>query len=110
MRCADSKSWRSTCSSRRRQQRSTRLARRSAPSRLPFWRAGAPRAPGEHLGGVSPARLGEGAGVNLQRRFVVAEAALVLAQDLRAHLDVDLGLEQGVLAAVVEELVEVVLW
>src|SRR5438477_293563 len=55
---------------------------------------------GEHLVGVLRARLVEGAGVHLQRRFRVAESPLVFAQDLRADLDVDLGLEQRVLAAV----------
>src|SRR5687768_11802654 len=63
----------------------------------------------EHLGRVLRSRLVEGAGVHLQRGLGVAEPALILAQNLRADLDVDLGLEQSVLAAVVEQLLLVVL-
>src|SRR5689334_2668579 len=68
-----------------------------------------PRALGEHLVGVLPARLVERAGVHLQRRFGVVAAPLVFAQDLRADLDVHFRLEQRFLAAEVCELVEVVL-
>src|SRR5688572_9772644 len=63
----------------------------------------------EHLGRVLRSRLVEGARVHLQRGLGVAETALILAQDLRADLDIDLGLEQSVLAAVVEQLLLVVL-
>src|SRR5437773_10665874 len=64
---------------------------------------------GEHLVRVLRARLVESAGVHLQRGLRVAEAPLVLAQDLGADLDVDLGHEQHVLAAMVYQFVEVVL-
>jgi hypothetical protein len=63
----------------------------------------------EHLGGVSGRRLVEGAGVLLQRRLLVAQAPVVLAQDLSADVDVDLRVEERLLSAVVEELLQVVL-
>src|SRR3954470_22254479 len=66
------------------------------------------RALREHLVRVLRGGLVERAGIGLERRLGVAEAALVLAQDLRADEDVDLRLEQRGLAAVVDQLVEVV--
>src|SRR5258708_17116970 len=63
---------------------------------------------GKYLVGVLGARLVEGTGVHLQRGLGVAEAPLVLAQDLRADLDVDLWLQQRALAAVVHQLLEVI--
>src|SRR3989441_3563577 len=62
---------------------------------------------GEHLRRVLRRRLVVGAGVHLQRRLGVAEAAQVLAQDPGADHDVDLGLEHRVLAAMVAPPVEV---
>src|SRR5262245_56805947 len=54
----------------------------------------------EHLGRVARGRLVEGAGVALQGRFLILQAPVVVAQDLRADVDVDLGVEQSLLAAV----------
>src|SRR5215210_4276094 len=61
----------------------------------------------EHLGRVARGGLVEGAAVHLQRGLLVAEAAVVLAEDLRADVDVHLGVEERFLAAVVEQLLEV---
>src|SRR4051812_5225383 len=65
---------------------------------------------GEHLVGVLGSRLIERAGVHLQRRLDVSEAALVFPQDLRSHGNVHLGIEQCMLPAVVEQLLEMELW
>src|SRR5688572_22009380 len=59
---------------------------------------------GEYLGRVLGGRLVERARVHLQGGLGVAEALHVLAQDLGADQDVDLGLEQRHLPAMVGEL------
>src|SRR5688500_17460727 len=64
---------------------------------------------GEHLVRVLRGGIVERAGVHLQRGLQVAETPVILPQDLGANQDVDLGLEQGLLAAVVGELLRVVL-
>src|SRR5258708_8699978 len=68
-----------------------------------------PRFLGEHLVGVLRGRLVERAAVHLQRGLGVAQAALILAQDLAADHYVDVPVEQRLLPAVVRQLLEAIL-
>src|SRR5882672_3075212 len=62
-----------------------------------------PRFLREHLVCVLRGRLVERAAVHLQRGLGVAQAALILAQDLAADHYVDVRVEQRLLAAVVRQ-------
>src|SRR5688572_29197309 len=64
---------------------------------------------GEHLVRVARRRLVQRAVIDLERGLGIAEAAQVLPQDLGPDQDVDLRLEQCLLAAVRVELLRVVL-
>src|SRR5258706_7247181 len=64
---------------------------------------------GEHLDCILRGRLVESAAVHLQRGLGVPQAPLVFAQDPAADHYVDVGVEQRLLAAVVRQLLEVVL-
>src|SRR5581483_10896706 len=77
-----------SASSRRPPRKSSALLLRLLPEDLEA------RLLGEHLARVLRGRLVERAGVHLQRGLGVAEAPLVLAQDLRADRDVDVRVEQ----------------